>query len=122
MRKALLGVIAAVVALAAVTQATAQTWSTPDRGLRVEWESGSTKRGPIVSGYVYNDLGYAIGNVRLLIESVDAGGQVVDTKVGYLQGTAPPFDRLYFEVRPGKPAASYRVRVAAWDPLGRGGS
>lgn len=121
MRKVMLAVIA-VVAVASVSPAIAQTWTTPDRGLRVEWESGSSKRGPILSGYVYNDLGYTIGNVRLLIESVDASGQVVDTKVGYLQGTAPPFDRLFFEVRPGAPAPTYRVRVASWDPLGRGGN
>jgi hypothetical protein len=92
-----------------------------DRIFRVEWESATTKRGPVLRGYVWNDQGYAAGNVRLFIESLDASGAVAATTVGYVLGVIGPFDRLYFEVKLAAPATNYRVRVASWEPQGRGG-
>ncbi len=100
----------------------AQQWMTPADGFRVEWEPMTSKRGPAVRGYVYNDRGYIAGNIRLIVESLDGAGQLAATTIGYLPGTAPPFGRLYFEVPVSAPATSYRVRVGAWEPLGRGGS
>jgi hypothetical protein len=117
-----LAIGAATAGLEAVTPAAAQSWAIPDRGFRVEWEPVETRRGPGLRGYVHNASGYTAANVRLLIESVDAAGQVAATTVAYLPGTAPPFDRLYFEVPLKAAAASYRVRVGSWEPVGRGGA
>lgn len=117
-----LALVAAVTGLRAVTPAAAQSWTTPDRGFRIDWEAAHTRRGHVIRGYVYNDSGYTAANIRLLIEALDAGGQVATTTVGYLPGTAPPFDRLYFEVPLKAPAASYRVRVGSWEPAARGGA
>jgi hypothetical protein len=113
--------IVTVVALDVLTPADAQQWTTPDRGFRVDWEPVTTKRGAtVLRGYVRNDTGHHIGNLRLLIESLDASGAVATTTVWSPPGIAPAFDRLYFEVPLSAPATSYRVRVAAWDPVGRG--
>lgn len=117
-----LAVVAAAAGLQAVTPASGQSWTTPNPGFRVEWEPTQTRRGLVIRGYVHNDSGYTAANVRLLIESLDAGGQVAATTVGYLPGTAPPFNRLYFEVPVKAAAASYRVRVGSWEPIGRGGA
>jgi hypothetical protein len=118
----MLALATAAAGLEAVTPAAAQSWTTPDRGFRVEWEPVQGKRGPVIRGYLHNDSGYTVANVRLIIESIDAGGQLANTTIGYLPGTAPPFDRLYFEVPLKAPAASYRVRVGSWEPIGRGGA
>ena len=115
-------VVAATAGLKAVAPATAQSWTTTDRGFRLDWEPAQTKRGTVIRGYLNNDSGYTAANVRLIIESIDAGGQVAATTIGYLPGTAPPFDRLYFEVPLKAAAASYRVRVGSWEPIGRGGA
>jgi hypothetical protein len=112
----------AILALDELAPAVAQSWAVPDRGFRVDWESVQTKRGLTIRGYVNNDLGYGATNIRLVIESLDASGQVAATTIGYLQGSAPPFGRLYFEVPVKAPASSYRVRIAAWDPVARGGA
>ena len=117
-----LALAAGVAGSQAVTPAAAQSWTTPDRGFRVEWEAAQARRGPVIRGYVHNDSGYTAANVRLLIESLDAGGQVTATTIGYLPGTAPPFDRLYFEVPLKATAPTYRVRVGSWEPIGRGGA
>lgn len=99
----------------------AQQWMTPAHDFRVDWEPITSRRGPAVRGYVYNDGGHAATNIRLIVESLDGAGQLAATTIGYLAGTAPPFGRLYFVVPLAAPATSYRVRVGSWDPLGRGG-
>jgi hypothetical protein len=115
--------VAAVLALHAVTPASAQQWAMPgaDRIFRVEWEPATTKRGPVLRGYVWNDHGQAAGNIRLFIESLDPTGAVAATTVGYVLGVVGPSDRLYFEVKLAAPATNYRVRVGSWEPQGRGG-
>ena len=116
-----LALVLAILALDEVTPAVAQSWAVSDRGFRVTWEPAETKRGTVIRGYVNNDLGTGATNLRFIIESLDAAGQVAATTIGYPQGTVGPSDRLYFEVPLKAPASSYRVRLAAWDPVGRGG-
>jgi len=114
--------VTSLVTLNVMTPADAQQWATPDRGFRVDWEPVNTKRGLVLRGYIRNDTGYHAGGFRLLIESLDASGGVAATTVGYPPGVAPAFDRLYFEVPMKEPATNYRVRVAGWEPVGRGGA
>src|SRR5215470_5300683 len=77
------GIAAAALALVAVTAHGAEVISSPsgiDSRLRFEWEVGRTFRGqPLIQGYIYNDYMRAAYNVRLLVETLDAGGQVIDT-------------------------------------------
>ena len=90
-----------------------------ERYFRVESQTGSGRRGPIVYGYVYSDVGYTVDRVRLAVDRVDASGQVTGTTIGYLLGTVPPNNRAYFEV-PVQNAGTYRVRVLSFEPVGRG--
>jgi hypothetical protein len=89
---------------------------------RVEVHAGQSKKGgPMVWGYLYNDGGGGVGNPRLLVETLDAQGQVIGQAQGEALGSLLPRDRLYFEVPIQTTGASYRVRVLSWDSFGTGG-
>jgi hypothetical protein len=87
--------------------------------IRVEWHLGESRRGgPLVSGFVYNNYGEPLGNVRLSIEEVDAAGSSVSRTIGYVDGPVPPKGRLYFETSvPRAGAAAYRVTILYFDLL-----
>ena len=92
-----------------------------ERYLRVESSTTSqTRRGPAVSGYVYNEHGQTADRVRLAVDTLDGAGQVTATKIAEVLGTVPPHNRAYFEVPVPDGAARYRVRVLSFDPIGRG--
>src|SRR5262245_50337591 len=55
-----------------------------------------SRRGPAVSGWLYNDRGYGVSNVRLRVEVMDATGGVLTTGEGWLYGNVPARSRAYF--------------------------
>ena len=126
MRSVLLATLVLLVALQGLVPGTgfAQNWvmQGTDRYVRVESTAANGPRGLVVSGYVYNIYGTTADRVRLLVESVDASGKVTATSIVPLLGSLGPGDRVYFEAPAPQPAASYRVRVASFDPIGRGGA
>ena len=126
MRSVLLATLVLLVALQGLVPGTgfAQNWlmQGTDRYFRVESAAANGPRGLVVSGYVYNTYGTTADRVRLLVESVDASGKVTATSIVPLLGSIGPGDRVYFEAPAPQPAASYRVRVASFDPIGRGGA
>ena len=88
---------------------------------RVQAESGKNRRGATtVSGYIYNDYGYAAGNIQLLVEGVDNQGRLIGKKVVPVVGVVPPFGRLSFEAPAPGDASSYRVSVYWYDWVCRG--
>ena len=118
---ATLVLIAAFGVLLVPTTVSAQSYAIQglDRFFRIESTSAPGSRGPVISGYVYNIYGHTADHVRLIIESVDGAGQVTASTVVALLGTIGPGDRVYFQaVAPRE--GSYRVRVASYDPIGRG--
>jgi hypothetical protein len=90
-----------------------------ERHFSVTWESGQHGNSQVVSGYVTNTSPYDLANVRVLVEALDAGGQVVEQRVGYLPGELRGGGRLYFEM-PIASAATYRVRVFSYDRMEAG--
>jgi hypothetical protein len=84
-----------------------------DRDLRLQWTAGEDRRGrPVVTGYIYNErAGSYASSVRLLVEALDASGQVVGSTTGFVFGDVPPSDRSYFEVKAPAKASSYRGSV-----------
>ena len=88
---------------------------------RAEVQAGQSKKGvPIVWGYLYNDGAGGVGNPRLLVETLDAQGQVIGQAHGEALGSVLSRDRLYFEVPIQTTGASYRVRVISWDTFATG--
>ena len=114
-------VLALLLTVASPAFAFAQSYAMQgvERYLRVEWEAGQSRRGPVVAGYVYNTSGYTADRVRLSIDSVDAAGQVTATQIVQVLGEVPAGNRSYFEFRANN-AGPYRVRALSFDPIGRG--
>jgi hypothetical protein len=79
------------------------TWDTIQRHGRLE-----------VEGYVNNRSPYRVGNVRVLVDSLDDVGRIVDQRVSWVLGELGGDSRIYFDV-PVTPAAHYRVRVFSYD-------
>ena len=88
---------------------------------RIDAQAAVSKKGtPVYSGYIYNDGGGGVANVRLLIEILDADGKVADQVPATALGSMLARDRLYFEAPLPATGASYRVRVQSWDTFGTG--
>ena len=75
---------------------------------------------PVCSGYVYNDGGGGVANLRLVVETLDADGKVIGQSEGTALGSMLSRDRLYFEVPLETTGATYRVRVLSWDTFSTG--
>jgi hypothetical protein len=116
-------VVLATLLLVAPATVSAQNWviQGADQFFRIESTTTEGRRGPVVSGYIYSTWGYIASNVRLLVEGLNAGGQVTSTTIVWVMGTVPPGGRAYFEAAAPRDAASVRVRVGSFEPLGRGG-
>jgi len=79
------------------------TWDTTQRHGRLK-----------VEGYVNNRSPYRVGNVRVLVDSLDDAGRIVDQRVSWALGELGGDSRIYFAV-PVTPAAHYRVRIFSYD-------
>ena len=105
--------------LAAATDVAAQPL-TPhfpgwERYFTVSWEPFDRRGQPYLSGYIVSSYGVTASQVQLLVDSLDASGQVVGQAVEWLGGsTLPGFSRTYFEVPIRERAPSYRVSVFAY--------
>jgi hypothetical protein len=136
MREAFRG--AAVCAMAVLTQACAggmmesapsapvggTTQSAPSYGIygvdsyfKLEWQPDERRGQPMVSGYVTNQWGLAMRNVRLRVEALDAAGVTTATYIGYVNGILTPGAHVYFEVPVQAKAPAYRVTVLSFDPV-----
>jgi len=80
----------------------------------VTWDSIQRHGRLEVEGYVNNRSPYRVGNVRVLVDSLDDAGRIVDQRVSWALGELGGDSRVYFDV-PVTPAAHYRVRVFSYD-------
>jgi hypothetical protein len=87
-----------------------------ERLFTVDWQSAQYRGKPVVEGYVTNVSPYHTTNVRVLVESLDAGGQVTGQQVAWVPGELLGGARVFFQV-PAAPAPAYRVRVFSYDRL-----
>ena len=86
-----------------------------ERLFKLSWDVWDRRDQRYVSGYVVSSSGDTVSRMQLLVEALDASGQVTGQQVDWLPGTVPPFGRAYFEVRARTRAPEYRVRVFAYD-------
>ena len=87
-----------------------------ERVFTVHWQPAEYRGRPAVEGYVNNVSPYHTGNIRVLIESLDAAGKVTNQHVAWLPGDMLGGGRLFFQV-PTAPAPAYRVRVFSYDRI-----
>jgi hypothetical protein len=85
-----------------------------ERHFTVDWQPGEHRGKPVVQGYVNNISPYHTTHIRVLIESLDAGGQVTHQQVAWVPGDLLGGGRAFFQV-PTRPAPAYRVRVFSYD-------
>ena len=80
----------------------------------------SKKGTPVYSGYIYNDGGGGVANIRLLVETLDVESKVIGQGEGVALGSMLGRDRLYFEVPLPTTGASYQGRVLSWSTFATG--
>ncbi|HMH50613.1 MAG TPA: FxLYD domain-containing protein [Candidatus Acidoferrum sp.] len=86
-----------------------------DSYFKLEWQADARRGQPIVSGYVTNQAGLPMRNVRLRVEALDAAGNVIASSIGYVNGYVTPGSRVYFEAPMPATAPTYRVTVLSFD-------
>jgi hypothetical protein len=86
----------------------------------VTWDSIQRHGRLEVEGYVKNRSPYRVGNVRVLVDSLDDAGRIVDQRVSWALGELGGDSRVYFDV-PVTPADHYRVRVFSYDRVDEAG-
>jgi len=91
--------------------------------ITLDWQATQDRAGrPVIQGHVITYGGKAgYCRPRLLVETLDAQGQVVAQRVGFIPGYVGGFDDVYFEEPVRAPGPGYRVSIASWDKCGGGG-
>ena len=113
---ALLGMLAA--APAASAQTLTPNFPGWERYFSVSWEPFDRRGQPYLSGYIVSSYGVTATRVQLLVDSLDASGQIVAQRVEWLGGSnLPGFSTSYFEVPIRQQASRYRVSVFAFEFL-----
>jgi hypothetical protein len=84
--------------------------------LSLEYGPGQYRGQPAIEGTVTNISPYDLANVRILVDTLDAGGQITTQKVAWVPGELRGGGRLFFSV-PTPPSPAYRVRVYTYDRL-----
>ena len=90
--------------------------------LTLDWRATRDEKGrPFIEGHVTtygSKAGYC--RTRLLVETLDAQGQVIARNVGFIPGYVGGYDDVYF-VEPVRAAGpGYRVSIGSWDKCGGG--
>jgi hypothetical protein len=88
-----------------------------ERIFKLSWEPGERRGRTVVWGTIVNDSPYIIGTVQFLLDTLDGQGRIVGQQVSWGPTSLTPFSHAAFEIPVERPAASYRVRVLAYDRL-----
>jgi hypothetical protein len=112
-------VVGALMSLALVGGAFAQSQAEVAKLLRVEWEAAAEEwTRPRIVGHVYNASVYRIGSVRLRVQVLDSGGQVVRDELAWIYVNVPARGRAYFSLR--RPTGdAFRVTVESFVLIAR---
>jgi hypothetical protein len=116
---AVLLVLAGVTGPPAVAEPLAPLVVDWEQSFRIEVRPVSPGPRSVVSGTVWNTATWSTKKIQLLVDGLDAAGEPVTQRVVWLGVDLAAGTHAAFDV-PMPPAASYRVRVFAFD-TGRGG-
>ena len=87
----------------------------------IDWKLVPGPRGENIEGFVYNKANQPTDRMRLSIEALDAGGQIVGRSTTWVMGGVPPNNRTWFTTpAPASRAATYRIEILSFDWVGRG--
>ena len=82
---------------------------------KLTWTVEERKGKPVVIGKIYNNWGFPAANMRLLVDELDASGQIVDQKLGWLGFMLTPGTTAPFEIPVAHSTPNHRVSVFAFD-------
>jgi hypothetical protein len=84
--------------------------------ITLDWQATQDSKGrPLIVGHVITYLGMSgYCNTRLLVETLNAQGQVTAQNVGFIPGFVGGFDNVYFEEPIRAPGPAYRVSITSW--------
>ena len=90
--------------------------------ITLDWQVTQDKAGrPLIVGHVITVGGKANYCIpRLLVQTLDAQGQVTAERMGFIPGSIGGYDKVYFEEPVRAPGPAYRVTIASWDKCGGG--
>ena len=93
-----------------------------ERQFQLQWEAMSAERGAVVRGQLLNPYGFPARNIHLLVEGLDAAGEVVTRTAWPMPQIVRSGERARFDIPVPAGPERYRVKVVAYDPvLPRGG-
>jgi hypothetical protein len=82
---------------------------------KLTWTVGERGGRPVVTGRIYNNWNFAAANMRLLVDELDASGQIVDQQLGWLGFMLTPGTTAPFEIPVAHATPNHRVSVFAFD-------
>ena len=90
--------------------------------ITLDWQVTQDSAGrPLIVGHVITKGGKASYCIpRLLVQTLDAQGQVTAERMGFIPGTVGGYDKVYFEEPVRAPGPAYRVTIASWDKCAGG--
>jgi hypothetical protein len=90
--------------------------------ITLDWQVTQDSAGrPLIVGHVITQGGKASYCIpRLLVQTLDAQGQVTAERMGFIPGTVGGYDKVYFEEPVRAPGPAYRVTIASWDKCAGG--
>ena len=84
--------------------------------LTVEYGPGEYRGQAALEGTVTNISPYDLTGIRLLVDTLDATGNITSQKIAWVPGDLRGGSRVFFQV-PTPPAPAYRVRVYTYDRI-----
>jgi hypothetical protein len=90
--------------------------------ITLDWQVTQDSAGrPLIVGHVITRGGKASYCIpRLLVQTLNAQGQVTAERMGFIPGTVGGYDKVYFEEPVRAPGPAYRVSIASWDKCAGG--
>jgi hypothetical protein len=85
-----------------------------ERFFELTWTDAERHERPVVRGRIVSRYGHAASAIKLLVDGLDASGQVVHQQVEWLGTDLGPFGSAPFEVALPRRFAAVRIRVFAF--------
>ena len=88
-----------------------------ERQFQLRWDAMRVEHGAVVRGEIRNPYGFAARNIHLLVEGLDAAGEVVTRTAWPMPQIVRTGERATFDIPVPAGPERYRVNVVTYDPV-----